>query len=311
MFGRLATAALGGALLTACVAPQPPVPPPSGAALEQARNLAGPPRDWAAACTDWDEWDKPAPAFRVHGDTYHVGTCGITAILVAGPQGHVLLDTGTRNGSMQVLANIRNLGFHQENVRAILTSHEHHDHVGGAFWVAQNTGARVHTSPAAAKVLETGVAGPDDPQFGLHEAMDRVPGRMIGEVPLGKPLVVAGLAFTPVPTPGHTPGALSWQWSSCEGSDCRTIVYADSLSPISNDSFRFSDHPEYLADYRHGLFLLASLSCDILLTPHPSASDMRGRILAGDLTGPPSCREYADGVRARLDERLAKERDGG
>lgn len=310
MFGKWLGLALSGLALASCVAPQPPVPPPSMAGMQAARTLAGQPAEWAATCADWDEWDKPAPSFRVHGDTYHVGTCGITALLVAGPQGHVLLDTGTRDGSTQVLSNIRNLGFHPENVRAILTSHEHHDHVGGAFWVAQNTGARIYTSPAAAKVLETGVAGPDDPQHAIHEAMRPVPRRAISEVTPGEPVIVAGLAFTPIATPGHTPGALSWQWRSCEGSDCRTIVYADSLSPVSSDDYRFSGHPAYLAAYRESLARLAALDCDIMLTPHPSASGMRDRILAGDLTGPPSCREYADGIRQRLDERLAKERDG-
>ena len=300
-----------GAMLASCVAPLPPVPAPSAADLAAARALAPAPAEWVAACADWDEWDKPAPSFRIHGDTYHVGTCGISAILVAGPQGDVLLDTGTRNGSSQVLANIRNLGFYQENLRAILTSHEHHDHVGGAYWVAQNTGARVYTSPAAARVLESGVAGPDDPQYQMHEAMDAVPRRLISEVTPGEPLVVAGLTFMPIATPGHTPGALSWQWRSCEGTDCRTIVFADSLSPVSSDAYRFSDHPAYLAAYRAGLARLAALDCDILLTPHPSASGMRDKLVAGNLAGAPSCREYADGIAKRLDERLAKERDGG
>ena len=311
MSARSGIAAFASAFVASCVAPQADAPAPSVAAIEAARGLAPPPAEWAAACTDWDEWDKPAPAFRIHGDTYHVGTCGITAILVAGPQGEVLLDTGTRDGSTQVLSNIRNLGFYQENLRAILTSHEHHDHVGGVHWVVQNTGARVYASAAGAKVLESGAAGPDDPQHAIHEAMRPVPRRVISEVTPGVPLVVAGLAFTPIATPGHTPGALSWQWRSCEGSDCRTVVYADSLSPVSSDDYRFSDHPAYLAAYRESLARVAALDCDILLTPHPSASGMRDRILAGSLSGPPSCRDYAEGIARRLDERLAKERDGG
>jgi metallo-beta-lactamase class B len=307
MYGRWACLAAIGALLSGCVAPQPPAPRPSAASLEQARALAAPAAEWAARCTDWDEWDKPAPAFRVHGNTYHVGTCGISAILVAGPQGHVLLDTGTRDGSTQVLANIRNLGFYQENLRAILTSHEHHDHVGGVFWVVQNTGARVYTSPAGARALETGAAGPDDPQYGMHEPMHPVPSNVIGEVTPGEPLTIAGLAFIPVATPGHTPGALSWQWQSCEGGDCVTIVYADSLSAVSSDSYRFSDHPDYVAAYRAGIERLAALDCDILLTPHPSASGMRDKLLADDLAAGTNCRDYAASIEVRLDERLFEE----
>lgn len=37
-------------------------------------------------------------------------------------------------------------------------------------------------------------------------------------------------------------GALSWQWTNCEAQQCKVLVYADSLSPVSSDSYRFSQH---------------------------------------------------------------------
>ena len=37
---------------------------------------------WAKACGTSTEWDQPAPPVRIHGNTYLVGTCGISAILV-------------------------------------------------------------------------------------------------------------------------------------------------------------------------------------------------------------------------------------
>ena len=312
MFAKtsMALALLAG--LAACVARQPPPPRASSAVVAQARTLARPAAQWVADCDDWDEWDKRADPFRVHGDTYHVGTCGISAILVAGPQGHVLIDTGTRNGSSVVLTNIRRLGFAQENVRTILTSHEHFDHIGGIWWVHQNTGAQVLTSAAAARVIETGADDPADPQFGDHPPMHPLDSRLIFKVQPGEQVELAGLTFTAIATPGHTPGALSWQWQSCEGStdersDCKTIVYADSLSPVSSDTYRFSDHPDYVQAYRDGLARLAALECDILLTPHPSASGMRDKLMAGDLTSGPTCAQYAATITARLDARLAEE----
>ena len=72
-----------------------------------------------------------------------------------------------------------------------------------------------------------------------------------------------------IATPGHSPGAMSWQWESCEEAGCLTIVYADSLSPVSADDYRFSDHPQYLAAFRASLDRIAALDCDIVLTPHP------------------------------------------
>ena len=57
------------ALLGGCATAPPP---------EMADARAGQ-RAWAAACEDFDGWDKPGPAFRLFGNTYYVGTCGISA----------------------------------------------------------------------------------------------------------------------------------------------------------------------------------------------------------------------------------------
>ena len=294
-------------LAVGCVAPQPPAPPASAATVAAARGLASSQAEWTTACQEWDEWDKTGPAWRVHGDTYYVGTCGITALLVASPQGHVLFDSGTREGAVRVLENVRLLGFRPENIGTVLTSHEHFDHVGGLWWIHQNSGARVLTSPQAQRVIGTGEADPGDPQFGMYGPMHPLPAGTVSTIQPGRPVALNGLSFTPIATPGHTPGALSWQWESCEGGECLSIVYADSLSPISSDEYRFSDHPAYVAEYRAGLDRLAALDCDILLTPHPSASKMHERLVAGTLRGGMSCRDYAAGIAARLDERLAKE----
>ncbi len=293
--------------MAACVAPQPPVPAASASVLDAARAGAPAASEWAQACTDWDDWDKRARPFHVYGDTYHVGTCGISAVLVAGADGHVLIDSGTRDGARVVLSNIRTLGFQPENLRAVLTSHEHFDHVGGLWWIHQNSGARVFTSPEALEVIESGEADPADPQYGMHEAMRPIARSLVSAVEPGEVMTIAGHDFLPVATPGHTPGALTWQWESCEGGTCKTIVYADSLSAVSRDDYRFSDHPAYVQAYRDGLSRLAALGCDILLTPHPSASGMRDKLLAGDWESGMGCAQYAADRLQLLEARLAQE----
>ena len=63
-----------------------------------------------------------------------------------------------------------------------------------------------------------------------------------------------------------------------------------------------------LAAYRRSIAKVAALDCDILLTPHPSASDLVKRFGAGKpLLDPDGCRKYAAGLSKQLDERLAKE----
>jgi metallo-beta-lactamase class B len=53
---------------------------------------------------------------------------------------------------------------------------------------------------------------------------------------------------------------------------------------------------------------VAALNCDILLTPHPSASHMLDRMIGREpLENSSACRDYAAGLTKQLDERLAKE----
>lgn len=260
---------------------------------------------WVANCKDWDEWEKHGPPFRIYGNTYYVGTCGISAILIAGNAGHVLIDGGTSNGAMAIAANIETLGFRLEDVKLLLHSHEHFDHVAGLAELQRRSGARLFASKAAAPVLATGTSSAEDPQAGMHEPF---PAAHVDDIVTARRAVRLGkLRLMPNSTPGHTPGALTWQWRACEDKKCLTIVYADSLSPVSAENYRFSDHPEYVEAYRAGLKRLAAIDCDIVLSPHPSASGMHQRLLAGALVDPNGCKAYADGVAKRLDERLTKE----
>lgn len=261
---------------------------------------------WAATCEDWDEWDKPGPPVRIHANTYYVGTCGISAILITGEEGHVLIDSGTEKGADTVIANIRALGFRPRDVKYLLHSHEHHDHVGGMSVLQQATGAQLVASATAAKVFETGAATPGDPQAGINPTI-RV-ARVDRVIADGGEVRTHDLLFTAIATPGHTPGALSWRWESCEGAVCRTIVFADSLTPVSRDDYRFSDHPDYLAAFRASLAKIADSPCDIVLSPHPSSSDMRDRFAAGKpLLDQQGCKAYAAALTERLDQRIAKE----
>ncbi len=266
------------------------------------------PAEWAAACEDFDEWDKAGPPFRVHGNTYYVGTCGIAAILITGERGHILIDGGTEKGGALIAANVVRLGFRLRDIKLLLHSHEHFDHVAGLALLQQRSGAKLVASAEAAPVLASGKASPGDPQAGMHAPF---PAAKVNRVLAANDKIALGrLRLTGLATPGHTPGALSWQWQSCQGKrNCRWLVYADSLNPISSDGYRFSDRPGYVAAFRGGISRLAALDCDILLTPHPGSSEMRARLLVpAGLVDPTACRAYAAAVGQRLDERLAKER---
>jgi metallo-beta-lactamase class B len=264
---------------------------------------------WALACKDSDgsdAWNRPAPPVRIHANTYLVGTCGISSILIVGDQGDVLIDGGTEQDADLIADNIRDLGFRVQDVKFILHSHEHFDHVGGISRLQRMSGATLIASPPAARVFETGAASSDDPQAGLSKPF---PAANVGRIIVdGQEVRLGNLMLTAMATPGHTPGALSWRWVSCDGGVCRTIVYADSLTPVSRDDYRFSDHHAYLAAYRASIAKIAASPCEILLTPHPSASQMPQRLALGQpLFDDQACKNYAAGLTKQLDDRLAKE----
>jgi len=268
-------------------------------------ETAGPAFD--AACEDNDEWDKPAPPVRIHANSFLVGTCGISAILVTGSDGHVLIDAGTEKGADLIAANIRALGFRLTDIKYLLHSHEHIDHVGGMARLQQLTGAQLVASANAAVVFLAGAPGAGDPQVGMHPPFPAA--RVDRIIKDGETVRLRDLQLTAVETPGHTQGALSWTWVSCDGGVCRSIVYADSLSPVSRDDYRFIDHSAALQAFRASLARVAALDCEILLTPHPSASRMIDRMAGrAPLEDSNGCRDYAASLTKRLDERLAKER---
>lgn len=261
---------------------------------------------WLAACKGKDGWSDPAPPVRLFANVYDVGTCGITAVLITGPKGHVLIDGATAEAAPGIAANIRRLGYRLGDVRLILSSHEHVDHVGGLAALKRLTGATMAARADAKAALESGKPDADDPQTGILPPFAGV--RVDRLVRDGEVLRVGPLALTAHATPGHTGGSTSWSWRSCEGRACRTIVYADSLSAVSADGYRFSDHPARIAMFRKTFAKVAALPCDMLLTPHPGASDFAERLAgAAPMADRTACRRYAGTAAERLDARLAKE----
>lgn len=272
--------------------------------------LAAPPdgAGLAKACATRDGWSDPAPPARLATNTWYVGTCGISVILVTSPRGHVLIDAGPPNAAPLVLANITALGFKPKDVKWLLFTHEHHDHVGALAALQQATGAQVAALASARAVVELGQPSADDPQLGTLEKLAPVTvARALND---GDTIELGGLSLTVHETPTHAPGSASWTWKDCDAkASCRAIAYADSASTISSDTYRFVDHPDRMARVRVGLSRISALACDVLITPHPSASRLFERLSgAAPLVDAEACRAYAKTATERFDERLAKER---
>jgi metallo-beta-lactamase class B len=264
------------------------------------------------SCHEDAKWTEPAPPLHIYGNTWFVGTCGISSILITSAQGHVLIDGGVKEAAPLVEANIRALGFRVADVRYILNSHEHHDHAGAIAQLQHDSGAVVIAREPAARAFERGHGDRSDPQFLSAESF--APISNVRRIADGETLVLGSIKLTAHATPGHTPGSTTWTWESCERNTCMHLVYADSLTSISDDVYRYSDesaHPGVAALFRQSIATVAALPCDILLTPHPDASDMWLRLGAHPsepLIDPTWCPRYATNAEKKLDARLAKER---
>jgi metallo-beta-lactamase class B len=290
-------AALAALLLAGSAPAAPPAP-----ALPEADKAA-----LLAACDGKDGWRDPAPPARIEGNVFYVGTCGITALLITSPQGHVLIDSAEQEAVPLILANVRRLGFEPRDIRWLLASHAHFDHTGGHAAMQRATGARIAALPDQARELESGAVPRDDPQHGLLGGI--APVKVDVTLSDGVPLRIGRNRITPFATPGHTRGSTSWVIRACSARQCPAVVYADSTSAVSAEGYRFTDHPEWVARFRRGVARIGTLPCSILITPHPAASQLFARF-AGEapLVDPAQCRRYADIALGRLDERLARER---
>jgi metallo-beta-lactamase class B len=257
-------------------------------------------------CPSCAEWNAPQPPFRIHGNTYYVGTRGLAALLITGAQGHVLIDGGLPNTALLILESVRALGFAATDIKLILNSHAHYDHAGGIRALQIASGAGVVMSEASASAVERGKAVQDDPQHAIAFDFPAVP--EVTRVAHGESVGVGPLTLTTYLTAGHAPGGTTWSWESCESGRCLTIVYADSQTPVSAEGFRFTGSGAAAA-FERGFARLEGLRCDLLITPHPGASAFWERIEAGEakLIDAEGCRRYAAAGRRQLARRLEAE----
>lgn len=270
------------------------------------------------ACSNCAIWNVSQSPFRIYGNTYYVGTHGLSSILITSTNGHVLIDGALPESATKISASIRELGYRIEDVKIILNSHVHSDHAGGIAELQRMSGARVLVSANSAPVLQTGQAGRDDPQYGESRPIQAV--KNVAVIKDGEVVRVGELALTAHLTPGHTSGGTSWSWQSCEQTRCVNMVYADSLTAVSADGFLYTNnraYPNALQDFEKSFATLSAIPCDVLLTPHPEMSGFWKKLeqnqkssAKNSFIGVDACKSYAAAARAGFAKRVAAEKAG-
>jgi metallo-beta-lactamase class B len=259
-------------------------------------------------------WSAPQEPFALYGNTYYVGTGGISAVLITSPAGHILIDGGPTGSAGQIADHVRKLGFRVEDIRYILNGHEHFDHAGGIAALQKMSGATVLASPASAEVLRTGQPDKRDAQFPGLEAM--TPAANTRAVRDGEIVKLGPIAVTAHFTPGHTIGSTSWTWQSAENGKQLSMVYGDSLNALAAEGRSFSRNPLYpgaRADVERSIAMVESLDCDVLVSAHPELSGLwekkakQAQLGNAAFVDREGCRTYAAKARAALARTLAAE----
>lgn len=262
----------------------------------------------AAPAQDRAEWNRPVAPFRIAGNLYYVGTAGIASYLITDPAGHVLIDGAMRDSADQIAANIRTLGFRVEDVRILLQSHAHWDHVGGLAALKRASGARLLASAADRPTLETGRTDyRDDVGSFPPVAVDG----MIGE---GDVIRLGDTAITAHLTPGHTKGGTSYTLAVTEQGRRLDVLIACSLTVANQRLVGDTLYPDAARDFETTFARLGALRADIFLAGHTGGfgfEEKRARRAAGDDLAFVDAAELAAQLgraRAAFAEELARQR---
>jgi metallo-beta-lactamase class B len=217
-------------------------------------------------------WTRPFEPFRIVDTVHYVGTEGLSAFLVTGPEGHVLIDGGLPESAPQIAASIRKLGFDPADVRYLLVNHAHFDHAGGLAALKTLTGARLVASAGDAPSLEAG-GTVGRPELGSFPAVkvDRV-------IANGDTLVLGPIRMTARLTPGHTPGCTSWTIRAGGiRAGGRDVLFACSLTVAGQKLVGDTAYPTAAADFRATFATLGAVKADVFLNFHPEFFGMAGK----------------------------------
>src|SRR5687767_12594131 len=80
------------------------------------------------------------PAHKIIGNLHYVGTGTLNSYLITTPQGHILINTNFEETVPLLRASVEKLGFSMTDIKIILGSHAHGDHMQADAIVKELTG---------------------------------------------------------------------------------------------------------------------------------------------------------------------------
>ncbi|PYS20341.1 MAG: subclass B3 metallo-beta-lactamase [Acidobacteria bacterium] len=229
------------------------------------------------------QMSEPVEPFRIIGNIYYVGARNIASYLITTPQGHIMIDTGTREMHSVIRANLDKLGFKLQDIKILLSGHAHFDHVQGHAAMKKATGAKVMAIGEDAAAL---AAGADKSPLG-DEGWDPVAvDRVLKD---GDTVTLGGTTLRAVWTPGHTPGCTTWTTTVQDRGKPYSVVFQACGGPnagvklVGNTKF-----PTLIEDTLRSFRVQKTLKPDIYLPMHPESlfAGKVERIKAGEIPNP-------------------------
>ena len=189
----------------------------------------------AGLAADPPHWDEAFPPHKIAGNLYYVGTKGLSSYLVTTPRGHILINASFERTVPLIKAAIEQLGFRYSDVKILLGSHAHGDHMAGNWLVKEQTGARVLVMKEDAVAVRKGK--------GLLMTRPCVVDQELRD---GEVVSLGGASLQAVLTPGHTEGCTTWTMEvDVEGVKRLAVVVG---SPNINPGTKLVGNAEYPCD---------------------------------------------------------------
>src|SRR5262245_14258009 len=205
------------------------------------------------------------PPHKVIGNIYYVGTRSLASFVVSTTAGLVLINSSYERNVPVLKSSVEQLGFKFADIKIVLGSHAHGDHMEGDALVKEMTSAQVMAMAEDVPALRNIKPG------GKEHPVDRV-------LHDGESVMLGGTALVAHLTPGHTRGNTTWTLKAQEGGKSYDVVIVGSLGV--NPGFKLVNNTEVpgMADeYRRAFAVVRSLPCDVPLASHGAMYGLAGK----------------------------------
>ena len=85
----------------------------------------------------------PVPPFKIFDNFYYVGMDWVSAYVLKTSGGLIMIDTLYDNFTNDAVKSIEQLGMNPKDIKYVIVTHGHNDHVGGVKAIQSLTGAKV------------------------------------------------------------------------------------------------------------------------------------------------------------------------